>query len=335
MSCREVSIAFQTNKSASEYIALAKLINEYHFDVVSVYCDLPYQPSYGPLLLMAPYIKKSRLGPAAVSPSRIHPLDIAANSALLSQIAEGGIYVGLARGAWLENYGINEVDKPIQGIKEACFIIRKILSGDLPGFHGEVFYISRTMKVPYPVPGEEIPILIGTWGPKLSRVAGEIADEVKVGGSSNPNFGMMIKGWINEGKENSHRSKDTVKLVMGAVTVVDEDGERAKQKAKEELVVYFPVVAQLDKTLNIPPDLIQRIKIHLERDETKAAAQLISDDLMEKFAFAGTPNDVIRQSEALYEAGVDRIEFGTPHGISSKVGIDLIGRKVLPNLPTR
>ena len=137
MSCREVSIAFQTNKSASEYIALAKLINEYHFDVVSVYCDLPYQPSYGPLLLMAPYIKKSRLGPAAVSPSRIHPLDIAANSALLSQIAEGGIYVGLARGAWLENYGINEVDKPIQGIKEACFIIRKILSGDLPGFHGE------------------------------------------------------------------------------------------------------------------------------------------------------------------------------------------------------
>lgn len=305
MSCCEVSIALQTNKSPTEYIAFAKLINEFDFDVVSVYCDLPYQPSYGPLFLMAPHIKKSRLGPAAVSPSRIHPFDIAANSALLYQIAAGGVYVGLARGAWLEDYGINEIKKPIQGIKEACSIIRNIHSGYLPEFHGEVFQTYRSIIVPYPVPAKKIPILIGTWGPKLSKVAGEIADEVKVGGSSNPDFGLMIREWINEGEEIGSRRKDTVKLVMGAVTVVDEDGDRAKQKAKEELVLYFPVVAQLDKSISIPSDLIQRVQTHLKRDETKAAAELISDDILEKFAFAGTPNDLIRRSERLYEAGVD------------------------------
>ena len=80
----ELSIAFQTDKRAAEYVALAKLVNQYAFDTVSVYCDAPYHPSYGPLMLMAPYIERARLGPAAISPSRMHPIDIAAQAALLA-----------------------------------------------------------------------------------------------------------------------------------------------------------------------------------------------------------------------------------------------------------
>ena len=67
----EISIAFQTNKRASDYIALAKHVNQYAFDRVSVYCDAPYHPSYGPLILMAPHITRARLGSAAVSPARM------------------------------------------------------------------------------------------------------------------------------------------------------------------------------------------------------------------------------------------------------------------------
>ena len=68
---RELSIAFQTDKTPAQYIALAKLVDQYDFDAVSVYCDAPFHPSYGPLLLMAPHIQKARLGPAAVSPACI------------------------------------------------------------------------------------------------------------------------------------------------------------------------------------------------------------------------------------------------------------------------
>ena len=48
----EISIAFQTDKTPEQYIALAKLVDQYDFDAVSVYCDAPFHPSYGPLLLM-------------------------------------------------------------------------------------------------------------------------------------------------------------------------------------------------------------------------------------------------------------------------------------------
>ena len=47
----QLSLAFQTNKTVIEYISLAKLVNQFDFDMVSVYCDAPYHPSYGPSVL--------------------------------------------------------------------------------------------------------------------------------------------------------------------------------------------------------------------------------------------------------------------------------------------
>ena len=171
-----ISIAFQTDKSPAQYIALAKLVNQYDFGVVSVYCDAPFHPSYGPLLLMAPHIQRARLGPAAVSVSRMPPIDMAADTALLAQVAPGGAYLGIARGAWLEDHGIREVERPIQAIREAVEIVQYMLSGDTGGYVGEVYRLASHVRAPYPLPDAPVPIMIGTWGPKLCAVAGEIED---------------------------------------------------------------------------------------------------------------------------------------------------------------
>ena len=332
MNKHQVSIAFQTDKSPAEYVALAKLVDQFDFDAVSVYCDLPYHPSFGPLLLMAPHIQRARIGVASISPSRMHPLDIAANAALLASAANSGISIGLARGAWLEDFGFQEQAAPIQGIKEACLIIRKILAGAPVEFQGKVYQITSQAAAPYPLPSETIPLLIGTWGKRLAAVAGEVADEVKVGGSANPAFVDAIRESIHLGESRAGRSKGVVGLVFGAVTIVDEDRKLAREKAKEALVQYFPVVAGLDKTLSIDPELIDQVRDAGQRDDIKSAAGLIPDDLLDKFAFSGNPQDLIQQAEALFDAGVNRIEFGTPHGLPSTNGIKLIGEKVLPNL---
>jgi 5,10-methylenetetrahydromethanopterin reductase len=65
---------------------------------------------------------------------------------------------------------------------------------------------------------------------------------------------------------------------------------------------------------------------------SRDAGALIPDDLLDRFAFAGNPNDIIRQSEALFAAGVTRIEFGTPHGVTPIEGLRLLGERVLPAL---
>lgn len=329
---KKVSIAFQTDKTSEEYIRLAKLVDKYNFDVVSVYCDAPFHPSYGPLYLMSPHIKQARMGPAAVSPFRIHPIDIAANTALLSQMTSGRVYIGIARGAWLEDHGIPEPDRPITAIREAIEIIKTLLSGELDGFEGKVYKIARHVRAPYSLPNMKIPVVVGTWGPKLAAVAGEIADEVKVGGSANPYFAPVIQRYIRKGELAAGREEGSVGIVMGAVTVVDENRQLARKIAREKTALYLPVVAKLDPTLSLDPQMIKQIKSLTEEGEWESAGRLISDEVLDCFAFAGSADDVINQAGLLFEAGVDRIEFGTPHGVTHVEGINLIGKVVLPVL---
>jgi len=329
---REVSIAFQTDKTSQQYIALAQLVDQYDFDAVSVYCDAPFQPSYGPLLLMAPHIRRARLGPAAVSPARIHPIDIAAETALLSQLAQGGVYIGIARGAWLQDHGITEAEQPIQAIREAVDIVHYMLSGAEGGYQGEVYRIAAHVRAPYPLPTGQIPVMIGTWGRKLCAVAGEIADEVKVGGSANPDIVPVMQGYIAAGERKAGRLEGSVDVVLGAVTVADDDRQQAREQARRAVALYLPVVAPLDPTLQVEPELLERVQQFVNQHDHDAASRLISDDLLERFALAGDANDLIRQAEAIFDAGAQRIEFGTPHGLQPENGIRILGEKVLPAL---
>ncbi|MBZ0292313.1 MAG: LLM class flavin-dependent oxidoreductase [Anaerolineae bacterium] len=329
---REISVAFQTDKSASEYIALAKLVNTYDFDAISVYCDAPFHPSFGPLLLMAPHIDHARLGPAAVSPARIAPIDIAAETALLGSVAQAGTYIGLARGAWLSDHGIEESKQPIQALRETIGIIRYLLSGTSGGYQGQIFQLAPHVRAPYPLPIESIPILIGTWGRKLCMVAGELADEVKIGGSANPDVVPVIRGYIAQGEAKADRQHGTVQVVIGAVTVVDEDRDYARYLAKRAVALYLPVVAPLDPTVSFDPEFVKRLQQTVEANDLDEAARLIPDNVLDKFAFSGNAEDLIAQAEALFEAGVGRIEFGTPHGIKPGTGIRILGEVVIPAL---
>ncbi len=331
MSNREVSIAFQTDKTPAQYVALAKLVDQYAFDAVSVYCDAPFQPSYGPLLLMAPHIHRARLGPAAVSPSRIHPIDMAAESALLASLA-AGVYLGIARGAWLAEHGIREVQPPIRAIREAIEIVRYLLSGASAGYRGQVYQLAEGVRAPYPLPEKLPAIMIGSWGEKLCALAGEMADEVKVGGSANPDVVPVIQGYIAAGERIAGRPVGSVGVALGAVSVADDDREQARAAARRSVALYLPVVAPLDPTVQVEQELIARLRAHADRHEYEQAARLISDDLLERFALAGDANDLIRQSEAIFAAGARRIEFGTPHGIDSARGIRIIGEQVIPAL---
>ena len=333
---REVSIAFQTDKTPAQYAALAQLVDQYAFDAVSVYCDAPFHPAYSALLLMAPHLHRARIGPAAIPPARIPPIDIAANTALLAQLAQGGVYIGLARGAWLDEAGIAEPARPIQAIREAAAVVRYLLSGGSGGVAGEFYRIAPHIRAPYPLPppDQPIPLLIGTWGRKLAALAGEIADEVKVGGSANPDLVPVIESWIADGERTANRPAGSTGVVLGAVTVVDEDREQARATARRAVALYLPVVAPLDPTLTVEPELIHRIREAVRANRPEEAAPLISDELLDRFAIAGRPSDIVAHAEAIYAAGARRIEFGTPHGCGPDPtpAIRLLGEKVLPAL---
>lgn len=165
--------------------------------------------------------------------------------------------------------------------------------------------------------------MIGTWGVRIAAYAGEVARELKVGGTANPDLVPVMRSRIGN---------DAVRTVVGAVTVVDEDAAAARRLAREETALYFPVVAGRDPMLEVAASLAEEVRRLVEAGEREAAGRLIPDEFLDRLAFAGTPEQVARQAAELYEAGADRIEFGAPHGLTPRRGVELLAARVLPEL---
>ncbi|CAA9545417.1 MAG: hypothetical protein AVDCRST_MAG33-403 [uncultured Thermomicrobiales bacterium] len=328
---RQVSIALQGDKPLARYGELAALAEGYGFDGVSVYADLGFQPAIGPLIEVARATSRVRVGPAALNPYLLHPVEIAGQIAQLDAVSNGRAYLGIARGAWLDTLGVTD-DRHLTRLREAVAVVRHLLSGQEDGYTGEVYRLPVGRLFRYPVLRPAVPILIGAWGPKMLAVAGEIADEVKVGGSTNPDLVGEIRRRLAVGEERAGRLPGSVAVCFGAVTVVDEDGQRARAYVRREAARYLPVVAPMDPTVAIPEATLMEIQRLVDADRLDDAAMLVPDDLLDRFAFAGTPEQVVTQAERLFTAGVDRIEFGTPHGLTEDGGLRLLGERVLPAL---
>ncbi len=303
----EFGIALQSNKQPREYVALAQAVDRFAFAVVSVYNDLLYQPALGPLLFMAPHLKHARLGAAALNPYTVHPVEIAGQVALLDMATDGRAYLGLARGAWLDVVRVG-TPRPLRTLREAALLVRHLLAQQPGAFEGQVFQLKRGATLRYAPPRPNVPLTIGTWGLQTAQLAGEIADELKIGGSSNPAMVRYLQPAIAKGARKAGRQPNAVGICVGAVTVIDQDARAARARAQQEIAMYLPVVA------------------HLDRSGSGEHA-----DPLDRFAFAGDAASIIRQVEALGAAGATRVEFGTPHGTGNPLeAIDLLGERVLP-----
>jgi 5,10-methylenetetrahydromethanopterin reductase len=328
----EIGIGLQSDKAPGRYAELARLAESHGIDVVSVFSDLLYQPPIGALLEMAQATERVRLGAAGWNPFTLHPYEIAGQLALLDATSGGRAYLGLVKGTWLDAVGISQ-PKPVAHLREAAGHIYALLAGEGAGYDGEYYPLAPGVRLRYPVLRTRPPLLIGSWGPLGIALAGRIADELKVGGTANPDLVPVIRERLARGADKVGRSTDDVRIVFGAVTVVDADGESAREAARSEVAMYLDAVAELDPTVSLPAELMAGVRAHLAEGDHRAAGALIPDDLLDRFSFSGTPEQVAAQAQALIDAGVGRVEFGTPHGLRDDAeGIGLIGSEVIPLL---
>jgi 5,10-methylenetetrahydromethanopterin reductase len=302
---RELGLGLQSNKRPGEYAALAAIAEDAGFDVLTVFNDLFFQPALPALLEIARATERVRVGPSCLNPFTVHPVELAGQTAALDLESNGRAFLGLAAGAWLDRVGV-EAQRPLTAIREAWEVVRRLLAGDDSGFEGERFSLAPGSALAYEPLRREVPLLVGTWSPRLTAFAGEHATELKLGGCANPAMVRLARERLGS---------SATRIVVGAVTVVDEDDTAARALARAEVALYLPVVAGHDPTVDVD----------LEAPE-------ISDEVLDLFAFAGSPERIAEHADALFAAGADRVEFGTPHGIDERRGVELLGARVLPRL---
>jgi 5,10-methylenetetrahydromethanopterin reductase len=316
----ELGLGLQTDKRPGSYARLAQRAEEGGFDVVTAYNDLWFQPALPALLEIAAATTRVRLGPSCLNAYTVHPVELAGQVAALDLASDGRAYLGLAAGAWLDELGLAQ-RRPVETIAEAWEIVSRLLAGDRSGFVGDVFRIGTGAALAYEPRRTRVPLLVGTWAPKLTVWAREHADELKLGGCANPDLVRLTRERVGP---------SATRIVAGAVTVVDLDGERARAPARRQVAPYLGVVGALDATFDVDPELLAAI--HRLRGDEGAAASLVPDAVLDRFALSGTPAQIAEQAEALFDAGAGRVEFGTPHGLDERAGVDLLVRDVAPRI---
>lgn len=289
-------------QSIADVRAAAEAAAPYDFDSFSVYGDLGDLPPYAVLHATADILRGSRIphvGPMGVPVGMQHPEVIAAHVRGLDEQLPGQSYVGLVRGAFLESIG------------------------ERPASLAKLESTAKMLQDRY----EHVPIYLGGFGEQLLGMAGRLAVAgVKLGGSTNPELARRAKSIIG--------SPD-IKLVMGAVSVIDKDRVAARARARREVAKYLEVVGPLDPTLE--PDEAESLSRFLQFSKggfgIRDASGAISDALLDKFAIAGTPEDAQAILEKM-DGIVDRFEFGTPHGLHGRArAIRLIGQSLLDRAP--
>jgi probable F420-dependent oxidoreductase len=130
---------------------------------------------------LAAVTERVRIG-TLVSPTSVHhPALLAKRAVTIDRLSGGRMVLGLGAG-WQINehhaYGIalEPPGKRVSRFEEAIGIVRSMLTEDSTTFHGEFYDITDAPCDPKPVQSP-LPLLVGTRGPRMQRIAARHASE--------------------------------------------------------------------------------------------------------------------------------------------------------------
>ena len=128
-----------------------------------------------------------RVGAYMMANDLRHPAIVARDFAALDVLTEGRVELGIGAGWWPADYhavGL-DMDRPgqrISRLREAVHLIRSCWTDDEVNHEGR-WYRTRLKPMTRPVQEPHPPIIVGGGGPKILRVAAEVADVVSIGTS--------------------------------------------------------------------------------------------------------------------------------------------------------
>lgn len=216
----------------------------------------------------------------------------------LNELAPGRIKAGL--GAWWEplasKVGVDR-RKPLKAMREVVTNLQKLLSmenvtfdGEFVQFEGVELDIVHGERKPLPVP-----VYIGATGPKMLQLSGEIADGVLLNYLVSPYYNKNAMKNLQKGLDKSGRSMEDLDRPQLVVVSLDDDADKAIERAKELVTQYLGQQPHIGKASGVSDDLLEEVGKILTwpatPEEIKEAMEIVHDDVVQLVAAAGTEED--------------------------------------------
>lgn len=258
------------------------------------------------------------LGTAVTEPIRNHPAQLARAWLSLDHITKGRAILGIGAGEG-ENvtpYGMS-FDRPVSRLEDALRVVRLLWEHDEPvDYDGEFYTLRRAVNGMSPfLPGHPPPIWVAAHGPRMCRIAGELADgwlPTKL----DPDEYALRWGQVRKAAERAGRDPDAITAGMWIYTVACEDHETAHRLMDSPMVRSFHLAlpdAFYQARGHVHPlgegyhGLSQYIPTLFSRDDALDAMAKIPFDVVHDATLHGTPGDIATEVGVYAERGLRHI----------------------------
>lgn len=323
-------------------LALAAAAEDLGYDIFWYADERFYRETYTGLAACASVTSRIQLGPAVTDPYTRHPALTAAAIASLDELSEGRAILGYAAGAsGFRNLGLRP-ERSTVALREAVHIIRQLLAGKTITYEGEMMSIwNASMKF---TTRPDIPIYLAAMGPLNMRLAGEVADGAIIPHCASAQLIRPHLAYVEEGMAKAGRSQRP-KIIARIDASVSHDRQAALREAKVRLARYlwanYPNINYLAvHNLALPEELDRRLRGaglfpggH-DLNQFRPFVDAIPDQLVYPIMWAGTPDEVVDQAQALLESGIDEtmVYVLVPESESVESAVRLFAAEVIDKL---
>jgi 5,10-methylenetetrahydromethanopterin reductase len=289
--------------------------------------DYFYPGAFALAAAAAAVTERVAIGLGVVNPYTRHPALLAMETAALSGVAPGRVVLGLGSSnrVWIEEQMGIPFKTPLQALRECTEIVRALWTGERVTRDGRSFVL-REVRLSFTPEQRELPVLLGVKGPRALALAGEIADGVHCSILSCPAHVRRVRSTTAEARGTGGKF-----LVIAYIPMaVSHDGPEARRWVKPLLARYLGFLhgqsilkdAGLSDTGTLP--------FREALEARRQAAHLVTEELVDTFAVAGTPEQCRLALRRWAEAGLDTPIAVVPPGPDLVQQLDLIGTELAP-----
>jgi len=257
--------------------------------------DTGHNPFF-PLLLAAEHTQRLELGTGVAVALARSPMTLAQEAWDLAAYSKGRFILGLGSqvAAHITKRFSMPWDKPVEQMREMMLALRAIWAafqgGDRLRFEGK--YYRLTLLTPFfnpgPIEHPEIPIVLAGVGPKMTELAGELANGFMMHPFTNrAYFEQVTRPAIERGLKTSGRTRADFNVIAPVFIITgDEKSQRALEgKVRQQIAFYGSTPAYGEVLAILGHEELHKELHRLSREnQWEEMARLIPDEVVDAFA---------------------------------------------------
>lgn len=322
------SLRLNNDLPLADYITLAQAAESVGFDQFWVSHDLFLRSAPVILTAVAQATDRIEIGTGILNPYTINPAELGMLAATMDELSGNRFNLGLAAGAaeFLDWIGLEQA-RPLAMIRETIQVVRRLLAGERVELDGDRLNWKSTAYLRFKAP-RITPIYLGAMGPKMLRLAGELADGV-LPLLFPPEHYFNVKPLLDRGIARRKGELGTLDFAACIWVSLSSDRDAAAEVLAKKIAYYGAslgplILGQLGVAAAEFTPIQQALSV--EGDEKKATG--LVNDRMKRIGVIGQPRDVILRLEPLVAAGATHLSFGPPLGPDPVEAVRLLGEVI-------